>query len=195
MLRKFATSIATASIIATMVAPLAFADVTIDGNGKKSENLVVVGQLNVNAVEQSNNTTANTVVVSNASTGGNKANGNTGDGNVTIGTGPATNTTTVTVTGGDNTAVLPDQCGCGDAGDISITGNGKKSKSAVIDLSANVNLVSQKGKTKANTLVVNSAKTGNNKSNGNTGAGNKSIGTGIAANTTAVTVTGGSNSL
>lgn len=194
--RKLVAGLATAGLIASVMAPAAFAaDIDISGNGNKSDNNVLVGSLNVNAVGQENNTTANTTVVNTANTGGNKANGNTGDGGVAIETGDATNSTMVTVTGGDNDATLPDPCGCQGVDSISITDNGNKSNNNVAVLSANINLVGQKSKTKANTTVVNTAKTGKNKANNNTGGGSVGVSTGAALNRTRVTVTGGSNTL
>jgi hypothetical protein len=79
------------------------------------------------------------------------------------------------------------------AANITVSGNGKKSKNAVVVNKAKVTAVSQKSKTKANTVVTSIGNTGGNKANDNTGGGNVNVGTGKVTNTTTVTVTGGSN--
>jgi hypothetical protein len=81
-------------------------DITVSGNGKKSFNLVLVGNFNTTVVSQTNNTNVvnGTVVAQN--TGGNKANDNTGNGGVSVESGAATSTVTNTVTTGGNNLTL-----------------------------------------------------------------------------------------
>lgn len=193
---KIGAGIIAAALMTASFAPAAFAaSIDVSGNGNKSHNKVVVKKTSVVAVGQKSKTTANTFVLNLSNTGGNKANGNTGNGDVNIGTGGVTNTTTVTVTGGDNSATLPDPCGCGNPGDISVTDNGNKSHNTVIVKDTNVTLVGQSSKTTVNTAVVNASNTGGNKANGNTGDGEVSVQSGAVSNTTTVTVNGGSNTL
>lgn len=77
------------------------ANAVIKDNGAFSHNGIFIGSLCVDVVLQGNSTVAMTTVNTSANTGGNEAKGNTG-GNSSVTTGNATNTTTVTVTGGDN---------------------------------------------------------------------------------------------
>lgn len=193
---KIGAGIIAAALMTASFAPAAFAaNITVSGNSKKSDNKVVAKKKNVTAVGQKSKTKANTFVFNVSNTGGNKANGNTGDGNVNVGTGGVTNTTTVHVTGGDNSATISDPCDCDESGDISITDNGKKSDNTVIAEHTNVMLVGQSSNTTVNTAVVNASNTGNNKANDNTGDGDVSVQTGAVSNTTTVTVDGGSNTL
>ncbi len=81
-------------------------DITVSGNGKKSFNLVLVGNFTTTVVSQTNNNTVvnGTVVAQN--TGGNKANDNIGDGDVTVTSGAANSTVTNTVTTSGNSLTL-----------------------------------------------------------------------------------------
>jgi hypothetical protein len=191
--RKLSTALVTASLIASAIMPVAFAqDVEISGNGTGSHNTVTSTNTDTTIVEQTNNTTANTVVNANANSGNNTANGNTG-GDVSVDTGHAINETTVVVTGGDNVAGIANPCGCESAlAGAAILGNGSNSKNKVTDTNSNTLVVGQSSKTKANTTVNTKANTGKNKANNNTGGGT-GITTSNARNTTGVTVTGGSN--
>ncbi len=194
-IKKLSTSIAIAAIMAASIAPAAFADTdnTISGNGASSHNEITVENNNTTVVEQSNKTTANTVVISIADTGHNNASSNTG-GNVSIDTGAASSTVTVSVIGGDNTATIPTPCGCESTTTNDISGNGDSSHNKVKDKKNNVTVVAQKAKTKANTLVVQKSKSGDNKAKNNTG-GTVDITTNDATSSVDVTVAGGSNNL
>ncbi|MGE5042257.1 MAG: hypothetical protein ACM3IJ_05145 [Candidatus Levyibacteriota bacterium] len=75
---------------------------TISKNGNFSVNKVYVTNSSMTITGQSNSAMVMTGVDSSASTGGNNASGNVG-GTTTVGTGPATSTVNVTVTGGTNT--------------------------------------------------------------------------------------------
>lgn len=192
---KIGAGIIAAALMTASFAPAALAATTISGNGRNSHNKVVTKKAKVTVVSQKSKTKANTVVNNVANTGGNKANDNTGGGDVNIGTGATSNTTTVTVTGGGNDATLSDPCGCEEDGDISITDNGRNSHNTVVTKSLNVTVVGQSSSTEANTVVNNVANTGGNKANDNTGDGAVSVQTGTASNSTTVEVTGGSNTL
>lgn len=208
---KLATGMATGALLLSAFAPAAFADTTVDitSNGAHSDNTVNVNANNGGgtSVTQTNTTTVVTQVNATANTGGNHANGNTG-GDVTINTGDAANAVTVDVTGGSNSAVLPDACGCD--GDVSVTiaRNGAHSDNTVnigsgvwncgcltlFGLSTTGTTVKQKNNTSVGTSVTVKAKTGKNKANNNT-RGNTRVRTGNAANSVSVTVTGSSNDL
>lgn len=194
--RKISTAIATASILASVFAPAAFAeDVVVSGNGKGSDNLVVVADIDLTVVGQENETTANTLVLNVANTGDNSVNGNTGAGNSSVETGKVKSSTDVTVIGGDNSATLDDSCGCDPVETVKVSGNGKKSENTVVVVSGKLTLVGQSNSTSANTAVVNLSNTGGNKVKDNTGTGNKKVTTGKVSNKTNVKVKGGSNTV
>lgn len=191
---KISSAIASGALIASLLAPAAFAsDVTITGNGNKSTNTVILGTTNNTTVSQSNTTVVNTSINSTASTGGNSASKNTGGSNG-ISTGAATSTVGVTVVGGGNTATV-DPCGCDDPDTtVLISDNGNKSKNKVVNKNTNNLIVGQANVTVVNTGVNSKAKTGNNKSNKNTGGAN-TIGTGPADSTVDVLVVSPANTL
>jgi hypothetical protein len=192
---KIAAASASAIILSSVLTSGAFAanTVIIKGNGAGSHNFVGGFSLKKMKVKQHNVTVANTAVVSAANTGGNKTNGNTG-GTTTSNTGNATSKVTVTVTGGDNSATLPD-CGCPNGtNDVTIQGNGKNSTNVVLGGSIDSTSVHQGNATIASTWVVSTANTGGNQTNGNTGGGATSD-TGNANSTVEVSVSGGNNTL
>lgn len=76
-------------------------DVTVSGNGDSSHNKVSLNNSSSLKLSQSNDSTVLTEIDSKTGTGGNKANGNTG-GSTGIGTGDATSSIGVTVTGSSN---------------------------------------------------------------------------------------------
>jgi len=80
--------------------------VVISGNGKKSKNTVLVGDMNMTMVSQTNNTTVVNGTVVSQNTGGNKANDNTGKGDVSVTSGSANSTVTNNVTTGGNSLTL-----------------------------------------------------------------------------------------
>lgn len=196
LILKTATGIAAVGLLFATMAPAAFADVEISGNGSGSSNGVSLTVSNLCKVKQSSNTTAVTTVTSSASTGGNTASSNTG-GSVTIDTGDATSTVETTVTGGSNVAVDP-CCGCEPAAapDVLISGNGENTSNGVTLAVEAKKVVKQKSNTTAVTTVTSRAKTGKNKAKYNTGEGaNVAITTGGATSSVTTSVTGGSNSL
>lgn len=77
-------------------------EVTVQGNGAGSTNVVLGGSFDLTKVKQSNATVANTVVVSASNTGGNSTSFNTGGG-TSSDTGNADSSVGVVVAGGDNT--------------------------------------------------------------------------------------------
>lgn len=193
--QKLTAGIVTAAMFASVMAPMSHAaTVKVKGNGAWSKNVVAGLSVNVKKVNQGNFTMGNTAVVSGANTGGNKTNWNTG-GTTSSGTGAATSKVTVSVTGGGNTATVPD-CGCQNNGnhDVVVSGNGAGSTNVVLGADVNWTQVSQENATVANTFVVSGANTGNNQTNGNTGGGATTT-TGNANSTVGVTVDGGNNVL
>ncbi len=193
---KIASGAVTVLMLGGLFAPMAnAADIAIDNNGEGSTNTVNITNVNNTVVLQGNATVALTVVSSNASTGGNNANGNTGDGDVSITSGNAKSTVKTVVTGGDNLANV-DPCGCNTSDPtVKVKDNGKNSKNTVSLTDVNSQVVGQGNLTAAGTFVGSDAKTGKNKANGNTGKGDKTISTGNAKSKVTTKVTGGSNVL
>ena len=198
---KVGAGIVAASLLLSSVATGAFADVTaeISENGAGSINSIYIKHKNKCSVYQKNSTTVLTEIESSASTGGNKANGNTGA-DVTIDTGNATSTVGVSVEGGSNTATDPCCCQCErcdsqwvEHGAL-ISGNGESSINSVTLKKEKTSKVKQKNKTEVLTGVLSKAKTGKNKAKNNTG-GTVDVFTGNAVSTVTVDVFPPSNSL
>jgi hypothetical protein len=195
--KKFVAGAASAILLGATFVPSVLASTTISGNGVGSTNTVVVLTGSLCDVDQSSNTNVLATVSSSASTGGNQANGNTGAGDISVTSGAAVSSSSLTVTGGDNTATNP-CCGCQGTNpltDPTVSGNGVGSKNTVLSVNLQGTFVDQKSKTNVTALVVSKAKTGKNKANGNTGAGSVSVTSGPGTSATAVSVTGGSNSI
>lgn len=194
---KIAAGAAYVSLMATLLAPVAFAadeTLTISGNGNGSHNTIVTTSTNDCTVTQKNKTEVGVEAIVSANTGGNTANGNVGSG-VTIGTGDASSALTVSVDGSSNTATNP-CCGCQTAPttDASITGNGNNSINTVVTTSSNSKTVRQRNKTSVGVSALVKSKTGKNTTNGNVG-GTVGVTTGTATSTLDVTVTGSTNTL
>lgn len=171
------------------------ADVTVEGNGSKSTNSVTVVSTCTSAVNQSSNTSASTVVDSSANSGKNSANGNTGDGSVTVDTGNSTSMVSVSVTGGDNNALSDNCCACQTDPSVSVLDNAYKSTNTVLVSNTLVNSVNQSSKTKASTLVSSKANSGRNSAKWNTGEGNVQVMTGSSKSKVKVAIQGGVNNL
>jgi hypothetical protein len=177
------------------LAPAAFADSVIVGNGAFSSNVVSTTDINTTTASQTNNTSVGTTVNSTASTGGNNSAFNTG-GASTIVSGSASNTTNVSVLGGGNTLSLTGSCGCSNnASSALIAGNGAFSHNKVWSLNVNSLSATQTNNTVVGTTVNTKAKTGKNSSVFNTGPGGSAVITGGATNTTGVAVVTPSNSM
>ena len=102
---KIGVSIATAAFLGSILAPAAFAadnTCTISGNGAHSTNNCRIKIETSKKIVQVNKAFVKNVVITTASTGGNKANDNTG-GDVSITAGDATVTVTITNTVNSNT--------------------------------------------------------------------------------------------
>lgn len=201
MVRKIAVGAVGGLFLASLAASSAFADVSaeISENGAGSHNSIYIKHKSECSVYQKNKTEVLTEVESQANTGSNTANGNTG-GNVTIDTGNATSTVTVDVEGGSNNAINPCCCQC-EGCDLhwgtevaSISGNGEESVNSVTIKKKKSSSVKQKNETAVLTAVFSKAKTGKNKAKNNTN-GTVEVTTGNASSTVEVTVTSSSNTL
>lgn len=144
----------------------AFANVDIAGNGAFSKNSVSVSNQNSTSVNQSNRSDiTNDVNVSN-NTGGNSASFNTGGSN-SINTGSASSNVDISVGGNTNSAVL-NSCGCSNMGDVTIWGNGARSRNNV-DVFNNMNTrINQNNFQNVNNRVNVRNNTGNNSASFNT---------------------------
>lgn len=194
---KVTTAIATGTMLAALVVPSAFAanNATIIGNGKNSTNKVKIKKQNTTTVVQGNSTIVGNVIGVITNTGGNKANGNTGRGDISVNSGRVTNTVSVNVGGSTNSATLPD-CGCEEEeNDADIRRNGKNSKNKVKIVNKNETTVVQGNSTIVINGIVLGTNTGGNKANGNTGAGDKTVNSGPVENTVTVDVEGNTNTL
>ena len=200
-LYKVGAGIVTASLLLSSVATAAFAEVAaeISGNGTGSNNSIYIKNKSECNVYQKNSTGVLTEIESSASTGGNKANGNT-SADVTIDTGNATSTVGVSVEGGSNTASNPCCCQCEGCESqpaeqtALISGNGDNSINSVTLKKKKTSEVKQKNKTEVLTAALSKAKTGKNKAKNNTG-GTVDVTTGNAVSTVDVLVTAPSNTL
>lgn len=193
---KIFSGVAAASLVASAFAPVALAEdasLEISGNGNQSHNVIEVDTENKVYVDQTNLTFAGVEVLSSAQSGGNTIRGTTG-GTSSIESGRAVSNVEVKVEGGDNTALLPDQCGCVDPTSALISGNGNKSYNKInVDDEHKVD-IDQFSKTGAYIGVLSEAISGRNKIRNTTGSGS-SILTNRAASKVKITVKGGSNTL
>lgn len=192
---KITTGLVTATFLAGLVAPAAFADtdVTIHDNGESSTNKVKVKNKHVTKVKQKNTTNVVNTVGLTQSTGNNKANKNTG-GDVTLTSGNAMADVTLETTTGGNTATV-DGCGCV-VGDTTVTvdGNGADSTNKVKISNTNITKAVQKNTTTVTNVVSIGQTTGGNTANSNTG-GSVDVTSGDANATVGITNTVGENSL
>lgn len=166
---------------------------TISGNGAGSYNKIKVSQSSSSTLVQSNKAKYNNTVVVSTSTGGNKANKNTG-GDVTVTTGDASSVVDITNTANINNAVHEGGCGCGCLTplDIAISGNGAHSWNTVSYWSHCSDVTSQWNSAYISNGVVTSNSTGGNSSNANTG-GSVEVSTGGSSSEVTITNTANSN--
>jgi len=194
--QKIGLTASTGIVAFALMASSAFASssVTITGNGENSHNHVTLKNHTKTTFNQSNVSGISTWVDSSASTGHNKANSNTG-GDVTVASGNADSTVSVTTGGSSNDGFLPSPCGCENGGiDVTISGNGEDSHNHVTVKGGNTTTVNQSNVSEISTWVDSSASTGHNSANGNTG-GDVTVASGDASSTVGVTTSGSSNSL
>ena len=193
---KLGIGVASSALLMAAFAANTFAaDLVISGNGDDSTNTIKVNTTCTTKVIQNSNTNVSAAITASSSTGGNVASGNTG-GNVGITTGDADTTVAVSVTGGSNTAALPDCC-CDpeSAADQKIKDNGADSTNKIDVKSKTTLTTKQKSKTTLSLAVTAKSRSGKNKAKDNTGPGDVTIDTGASSTTVGVAVEGGSNSL
>lgn len=195
---KIAGAIATGTILAAVFTSGAFAatnTVTVKNNGAGSTNTAISVNKQKTKVRQTNLAVVGNLTGVIQDTGGNKANGNTGGGGVSVDSGNATTHVTNTTTTGGNTANI-NSCEC-DPGsnDITIQGNGAGSANTVVAVNKSTTKVSQFN----GALVINGTfvaqNTGGNQANGNTGSGGVDVNSGNAEATVTSTTTTGGNSM
>lgn len=198
MFKKFAIGFTVGTLMLSAIVP-ALADTTVDvlGNGTGSDNYVKVKEKCVQKVKQSNTTNANITLDLSGNTGYNNANNNTG-GTQTVQTGDVDNTADVTVTGGENSASLPDCC-CGEQeggsqANVTVADNGSNTTNTVRVKKVKKQKVRQRTRTNATVEGTLSGTTGTNDANSNTGTGTE-VNTGNVNNEATVDVSGGSNAL
>lgn len=198
MLKAKITAVAASSaLVLSLLTPAAFAKSTVEisGNGANSNNTAKVKNVNKTTVTQSNAAVIGISVNSKASTGGNKANGNTGDGGVSIDTGKAVSSVGIQISGSSNELTAP-ACGCDSGNDkLTVSGNGKDSTNK-----AKVKNKNKQEETQVNSVVVggevdSKAKTGKNKANNNTGSGDVDVKTDDATSEVMVEVEAPSNTI
>lgn len=195
---KIGTGIASAAILVSAFAPAILATdggtIDITNNGADSTNKVKIQNNCTVSVNQTNISTVGVDATVRANTGGNTASQNTGSG-VSIDTGNATASATITVAGSTNDATVPSCCECQSTPSaILIDNNGAGSTNKVKETTTNSQIV---GQTNVSTVGVKAkvkAKTGKNKAKKNTG-GTTDITTGNASSTLGVIVNAPSNSL
>ena len=177
---KITTAFATGAVLANALAPMAFAqEVQISGNGSFSDNTVRLNTSSDTTVDQDNYASITNNVDSNASTGGNSADFNTG-GDVTIRTGDATNNTEIVNAANLNVATVESCNGCGGSTDVLISGNGAFSDNTARVRTDNDVTVRQDNYARIYNDVDADAKTGGNDAGFNTG-GDVTIDTGDAS--------------
>ena len=188
LLKRMSAGIASASLIATLLAPAAFAEttVTVEGNGADSHNVVELTTSNTTTVDVTTETKVKNDVKTTANSGHNKASGNTGDGDVTVGSGDATATTTITTLVGGTSVTVDGTCGCEGDTAVSLKGNGVDSYSKVKLNNTNAKLVGVAQVTKVKSKVKTKAKSGKNSAKNNTGVGNTDVSSGDATSDTTI---------
>lgn len=171
LVKKITTGVVTAVVSVALFSGVAFADasIVVMDNGADSTNKVYVSDASSTSVYQGNTSETFNGVSSVASTGGNKANSNTG-GDTTIDTGDATSDVLIKNHGSSNTANV-NPCGCEQNGglDIVVDHNGADSYNKVKVHSSDSTRVKQKNTTIVVNEVYSKAKTGKNRASRNTG--------------------------
>ncbi len=190
---RLTTAIATGSVLPHALAPVTFAQTTIEisGNGAGSENEVNVTQNTTTTVTQSNQAYVDNDVDVDADTGDNDANFNTG-GNVTVSTGNANVTANVSNNLNKNVAQV-DCCVAGGNTDVTISGNGAFSDNDVELNQDSTTTLNQSNYANVDNDVDVDADTGGNDAGFNTGDGDVTIRTGNATVNATVNTTANAN--
>ena len=190
--KKFVAGFAAVALLASSFSGVALAGTTIEitGNGAESQNTADVSQNSTTEVTQNNDADVTNNVTSNAKTGGNDANLNTG-GDVYITTGDASTETIVKNTLNSNSAEV-DCCASGYT-DVMISGNGADSNNQANISQRSKTTVDQDNDADVTNNVTSNAKTGYNDARSNTG-GDVNINTGKAETYTYVSTMANVNS-
>lgn len=178
--QKLVTGIASGAILLNALTPFAFASTTIEisGNGSSSDNDAKVTTSTTTTVVQSNEAKVSNNVDSDATTGNNDANDNTG-GDVTISTGNAEANVDVSNELNANQADV-NGCNCENDADVLISGNGSYSDNTAKLKTYNDVEVFQTNAAAVSNDIDTDAKTGDNDAERNTG-GDVTIMTGNAS--------------
>ncbi|CAN5169704.1 hypothetical protein BH09PAT1_BH09PAT1_0560 [soil metagenome] len=165
----------------------------IVGNGRNSDNTIVLGMNNSASVSQSNNALVNNNTNVNSNTGDNKANDNLG-GDVMIDSGNAKSNISVDTMANFNAASL-ENCGCDMTVNAKIASNLRDSDNTIGASFNNAQGIGQASLLTANNNTVDNANTGNNKANDNGGDVNSDphVTSGDSPATVDVTTSGNSN--
>lgn len=168
---------------------------TNSGNGANSINNAHVTKVNKTKLKQRNNAAQLNFVGVDQNGGNNKANNNTGPGDVSVTSGSATAGVGVGNTANQNVAAV-DQCDCLNGNDpvVSNTGNGNGSTNTATSYQKNKLKVGQTNNAFQLNVVGVSQNTGGNQANSNTG-GNVDITSGDAAATVLIENVANSNSV
>jgi len=182
--RRITTAIATGSILLQMALPtFAATELVISGNGSDSTSGIAVEQGGSTQVQQTNNTVITNNIDVKADTGDNEAEDNTG-GEVSVESGNASATVSVTNVANQNTANV-ESCDCEEDVTVTIEGNGTDSDNGVeLGLGHSTSVVQNNQAVLYNNVEVD-AKTGDNKAEDNTG-GDVSVDSGDADATVSV---------
>lgn len=152
--------------------------VKISKNGSKSTNGVALMSAKIQAVKQVNDAKVDNGVAVVTNTGGNTANGNTGDGGVTVKSGDTKTTVKINNTVNSNEAKLIG-CGCESDAEVVVSGNGTKSENGVMMAELNVQAAEQGNKAKVENEVGAMTNSGENEAKNNTGEGDVKVKTGM----------------
>ena len=197
--KKIASTAAIAAMFLNIAAP-AFAGTTtleITGNGSDSESTIDLDRTTATTVTQTNAAQVTNNVNTDAKTGGNDANDNTG-GNVEIDTGDASVGVSVENMLNSNSADIGCDCDGGDT-EVKIDGNGSDTDNKVDLDQSSVKALFQTNVADVDNNIEADAKTGHNDANDNTGGdvdvdtGDASVAIGVKteANTNAASFGGG----
>ena len=187
--RKVASAVAVSSLLFNVFSSVALADtLDISGNGSDSTNATTITRTNTQSIVQNNDADISNYISSDANTGGNDANDNTG-GNTVVATGNATNTIDVSTQVNLNRASELNSYINGDD-TVSITGNGSDSRNFANIDNLDSNSVYQNNDADISNRIHADSNTGNNDANRNTD-GDVTVITGHA--TTNITVSNMAN--
>lgn len=191
---KIASVVATGALLLSAASPAFAADsIEITGNGATSVNNANVNQTSTTQVSQSNNAVVTNNVVSNANSGGNSADFNTG-GQTTIVAGPAKSATNVvTAVNGNSADITPCDCANGAGDSVKISGNGATSFNNANLNKVNTAVLGQTNTAAVTNNVASNSNSGDNDASFNTG-GATTIMTGAALSDTHVTTAANVNS-